>query len=284
MATYDLGDGVNLRHFVYDRDGDLVDATVALEVTKPDGGVDPVTNTRTSLGQYDANTYVPDQVGYYTYTWTVTGTVTDVSTGNFSVADPAPGLYAALPMVKAQLGKLTTDDRDDLIEIAIRAASRQIDQLTGRRFYADRAVTARVFPLSGRAFAGPYGRAVMIDDVSSATGLLVEGGSSGVYSSVSTFDTGPDNAIVMGRPITYIGADSLFYSGFNAVRVTARWGWPVVPDEVQLACMLLAARLYRRKDSPQGVIANADWGSVRVSRVDPDVEALISHLILPGFA
>jgi hypothetical protein len=285
LPIYDLGDGVNLRHIVYDRDGNLTDASVSLGVIKPDLTTDPVTVTRTSLGHYDGNTYVPTLVGDYTYKWTISGAVTDVATGYFKVADPAPSLYCSLPQVKAQLGKETEDERDDLIELAIRSASRKIDQLTGRRFYADTVATARVFPLSQRLFASPYGQAVRVDDISSLTGMLVGGGTAGgSYTTISAYFVGPDNALVLGQPITYIQADTLVYTGINSIQVTARWGWPTVPDEVESACVLLAARLYRRKDSPQGVISSADWGSVRVSRVDPDVEALLSHLILPGFA
>ncbi len=136
----------------------------------------------------------------------------------------------------------------------------------------------------GRTFYGPYGTGIRIDDVSSATGLAVEGGRANVYAALSTFYTGPDNAITYMQPITNIQADPMFFNGITGVRVTARWGWPAVPDEVALATQLLAARLYRRKDSPQGVISSADWGSVRVARVDPDVESLISHLMLAGFA
>jgi hypothetical protein len=284
VPTYDLGDGVNLRHLVYDRDGVLTDATVALAINKPDGTTALGSVTRTSLGQYDASTYVTDQVGDHTYVWSVTGAVTDVDYGGFSVANPAPQNYTSVAMVKAALNKETDDTRDDLIDIAIRAASRRIDQICGRRFYADRAVSARTFPTARRVFRSPYGAGLLIDDVASSTGLLLETGSVGSYSSVSTFYPGPDNAIAYGQPITYLQANSAWLSGVTSIRVTARWGWPTVPDEVALATQLLAARLYRRKDSPQGVIANADWGTVRVSRVDPDVEALVSHLILPGFA
>lgn len=41
------------------------------------------------------------------------------------------------------------------------------------------------------------------------------------------------------------------------------------------ATLLLAARLYRRRDSLDGTIGWGDMGVVRVGRVDPDVEALI---------
>lgn len=286
MPIYDLGDAVNLRHFVYDRNDALVDATVTLAVTRPDGvTVDPVTVIRTSLGQYDANSYTPVVVGAYRFKWTVVGAVTDVSYGTFQVANPAPSLYCSLPQVKAQLSKETDDDRDDLIEVAIRASSRKIDQITGRRFYADTTASARTFSTLGRTFSAAYGTGLLVDDIASATGLVVAGGSFGVYGSpLTAYYTGPDNALAYGKPISYLMADPGFYNSINSVQVTAMWGWPTVPDEVEAATILLSARLYRRKDSPQGVISSADWGSVRVSRVDPDVEALISHLILPGFA
>jgi hypothetical protein len=41
------------------------------------------------------------------------------------------------------------------------------------------------------------------------------------------------------------------------------------------AVCLMAARLYRRRDSLDGTIGWGDQGVVRVGRVDPDVEALI---------
>jgi hypothetical protein len=68
------------------------------------------------------------------------------------------------------------------------------------------------------------------------------------------------------------------------VRVTAKWGWPAVPDTVVQATLIQASRLYRRKDSPEGVLGSAEWGTVRLGRVDPDVYALIQQLILPGMA
>lgn len=280
MATYDLGDGVNLRHFVYDRNGQLADANVTLSVTKPDATTATPTVTRTSLGQYDANTFVADQLGDWAFRWTVAGAVTDVASGTFTVADPAPRSYASLPLVKAALGKITDDDRDDLIEMAIRAASRQIDRITGRRFYADQVATTRTFPTLGRTFSRTAGSALLVDDIASSTGLVVAGNAV----TLTGITGGPDNALVYGQPITYLQGVGSWLTGYTSVQVTARWGWPVVPDEVAMATQLLATRLYRRKDSPQGVISSADWGSVRVSRVDPDVEALIGGFIIPGFA
>lgn len=47
-----------------------------------------------------------------------------------------------------------------------------------------------------------------------------------------------------------------------------------VPDSGHEACLLHAARLYRRRDSVDGTIGFGDMGAIRVGRVDPDVEAL----------
>ena len=162
--------------------------------------------------------------------------------------------------------------------------------MTGRwagAFRGDAVATARTFRLGGRTFTDGYNRrGIMVDDISSGTGVTVEGGiaASGLYASLALFTTGPENATALGMPITMVYAADTFFTGIDTVRVTARWGWPTVPSEVEYATRMLAARLYRRKDSPQGVIASADWGSMRVSRTDPDVQALIAHLVLPGFA
>jgi hypothetical protein len=192
-------------------------------------------------------------------------------------------LYTSVALVKASLGKETADDRDDLILLAISAASRMIDRKTGRRFYLDDEVSARVFRTSGRTYYDRSGNShLLIDDVAETDGLIVEVGAAPTWTALTTYETGPSNATSMGAPVTSLMSTTGWWSG--TVRVTARWGWPAVPDEVRQAATLLAARLYRRKDSPQGVITSADWGSVRVSRVDPDVEALLSDFALPGFA
>lgn len=298
MATYDLGDGVNLRHYVYDRDGNLTDATVALTIYKPDG-TSGVTVQRTSLGVYDANTYVPLIIGDYRYRFSITGAITDVAVGAFTVADPGPAIYTELPLVKSQLGKITADDRDEMIEAAIVAASRMIDSECGvwpGAFRADTAVSTRVFsladrvstPTTSRTLPNTRGRmSLRIDPVASMTGLLIETGNANANtwaSYVGTYTPGPDNALAYGRPIEYLTLPQATFWTVDSMRVTARWGWPTVPAEIQMATRLLAARLYRRKDSPQGVITSSDWGAVRVSRTDPDVHALLFPFMIPGFA
>jgi hypothetical protein len=284
VTTYDLGDGVNLETLVYNRDHVLTSATVALTVTAPDGTPTQPGVTQPSTGRYRAATFAPDQLGIWAFAWSISGAVTDLVLGSFVVADPAPPVYADLTMVKSALGKLTADDRDELIERAISAASRWIDRRTGRRFYAERTATARTFPVIGQSLYDGREQVLMVDDVAAVDGLAVASGSAGNWSAVSGWLTGPDNALAYGRPITEFRAGRGWLPSFGRIQVTARWGWPSVPDDVAQAAQLLAARFYRRKDSPQGVLGSTEWGTARVSRTDPDVEALIAPFVIPVIA
>ena len=55
-----------------------------------------------------------------------------------------------------------------------------------------------------------------------------------------------------------------------------------LPDTARQACLLDAARIYRRRDSIDGTISWGDMGAVRVGRADPDVDRLYAaaaHLV-----
>ncbi|MEU0369104.1 head-tail connector protein [Streptomyces sp. NPDC006283] len=192
--------------------------------------------------------------------------------------------YAELATFKQQLNVEEDDTtRDDLLNMALAAASRSIDRATGRRFYLDSTATARTFNPHGRVVCDDAGARLLIDDAGAAP-TLVETGAGGSYTAVTTYETGPDNALVRGRAITSLLTTSSSWGyGSSRVRVTARWGWPAVPEEIEQATLIQASRLYKRKDSPEGVTGSAEWGVVRLSRRDPDVWALIEHFVLPGF-
>ncbi|SNY29034.1 head-tail connector protein [Paractinoplanes atraurantiacus] len=284
MTMYDLGDAIPLRHEVTNDDGDLTNATVAVVLTRPNGTAFPaVSVTNPSTGVYKANP-IPDATGAWAGVWSTTGAVTSVTPFTFTVGDPAPALYTSLPDVQTAIGKIEDDDRDDLILKAIAAASRLIDRRTGRRFYADRVATARTFPVCGQSMYVGGEQVLLVDDIATATDLAVATGSTGSWTPVSTWETGPDNALAYGQPITEIRAAAGWIPATGRVQITARWGWPAIPEEIAQAAQLLAARLYRRKDSPNGVIGSADWGTIRVSRTDPDVEALIQPFVIPAIA
>ncbi|WP_329274774.1 phage gp6-like head-tail connector protein [Streptomyces sp. NBC_01451] len=176
--------------------------------------------------------------------------------------------------------------RDDLLTAAIAAASRGIDKNCGRRFYLDGAVSVRTYNPEIRTVCYETGELLIVDDIGSATGLVVETGNvGGTYTAVTDYETWPENALAQGAPITGLLRYSGTWgsSGTARIQVTAKWGWPATPEEITQATILQALRLYKRKDSPEGVLGSAEWGAVRVGRVDPDVYELCKRFMLPGF-
>lgn len=194
--------------------------------------------------------------------------------------------YVELATLKEQLGIETADTtRDALLNKARAAASRAIDRATGRRFWLDAAVVARTYRLQDRVVCDDDGEKLLVDDIGSTTGLVVEAGSGGSFTAVTGYETSPDNALADGNPITgLLRVNGTWGTAATRVRVTARFGWPSVPDDVAEAALIQSTRLFKRKDSAEGVTGSAEWGVVRLSRRDPDVWNLIEPYILPGFA
>lgn len=281
---YDVGDAVDLRREVRNSDHVLVSgATVTLVVTRPDGSVLTPGVNETAPGVYDADPVPLTQSGPWRGHWMINGPVTDVGDVAWYARDPAPGLYVDLSTVKAALGKITEDVRDDLVTAAINAACRQIDRWCSRRFWLDPAPTPRVVSTAGRLRRATSGRWYLeLDDIGSLTGAAVEGGGPDVWTPFPSASWVPADE---GWPTTVLAAPTAYGHPFgDAVRITARWGWPAVPDEIVQAALIQSIRLYRRKDSPQGVLGSADWGVIRVGKADPDVDALIAPYVIAGFA
>ncbi|WP_163553041.1 phage gp6-like head-tail connector protein [Candidatus Frankia alpina] len=191
--------------------------------------------------------------------------------------------YVDLAALKDAL-HITDTARDDLLSAAIAAASRSIDRMAGRRFWLGDDPATRTINPRGRVRADGDGEHLLVADIGSAAGLVVEVGSAAAGWIDVTVDVElePADALDEGRPVT-----ALLRVGWTLgqrVRVTARWGWPAVPDEVAQAAQIQAARLFKRKDSPEGVAGSAEWGAIRLGRVDPDVATLLAPYVLPGFA
>lgn len=187
--------------------------------------------------------------------------------------------YATLDEVKTALRIPLTDTTDD-VELALKltSASKRIDSDTGRPHgYGLDAAT------SSRIYTPHHDQLLLVDDIATATGLVVEIGRGTTWSTVDSaaYDLLPENAEVDSRAIEVlarvVGCWPIW--GAQRVRVTATWGWPAVPEPIHNAAILLAARLFRRKDSPEGVKGFADLGVVRVARYDPDYDSLISSFV-----
>jgi len=196
--------------------------------------------------------------------------------------------YATLDELKGQLGIEAADTtRDTLLTKALKSASRGIDRATGRRFWLDATATARTYRLEARVVCERDGDVLLVDDIGDITGMVVASATTGTgtYTALTGYETTPDNALADGYAITgLLKPHGIWGTSSTRIRVTAKFGWPAVPDDIAQACLIQASRLYKRKDSPEGIIGSAEWGVRNLSRRDPDVWALIEPYILPGFA
>lgn len=200
--------------------------------------------------------------------------------------------YTTTALVKRALGIDASDTSEDAtIAAKISTSSRQIDRHCGypaRKFWLDATATARVVNPHGRVVCTDDGERLLVDDIGSASGFVVEVGRSGSWTDItSSVELEPLEALSRdpAEPVTSLLYEDGHFSAYRRVRVTAKWGWPAVPDVVGEAALIQTTRLYRRKDSPEGVLGSAEWGGVvRLARLDPDVAALLSALALPGFA
>ena len=192
--------------------------------------------------------------------------------------------YTTLAAMKNFLSIVDSTD-DTLLEGLIESASRSIDRIANRRFYADSSASARSYRANNNVF-------VYVDDISSTTGLVVktDDDGDGTFETTLTINTDflvdPLTASALGRPFTQLTMvntlnvwpvyPGLFSNGLRpGVQVTAKWGWPSVPDDIETACQILTADLYKRKDSPGGILGLGDLGAIRMSPLGRDVTAMV---------
>lgn len=176
-----------------------------------------------------------------------------------------------------------------LLDKAINATSRAVDRYCGRRFWQDAAPVSRVYRADDR-------NVTYVDDISTSAGLILatDRHLDGTWAdtwAASDYQLEPlnANAVAAGDEATPFSWYRIVAVGALrfpidphrvSVKVTARFGWSAVPDDVNEACILKATSLFRRKDAPYGVAGFADFGPVRVTRRDPDVLDLLGPYVL----
>jgi hypothetical protein len=192
--------------------------------------------------------------------------------------------YATLTQIKAYMS-ISDNTDNDLLEDLIESASRSIDRIANRRFYLDATASARLY----RAYSDIF---VYVDDIGTTSSLVVQTDSNGngTYAKTLTLNQDyildPLTASSLNRPFTQLTMVSntetwpifpgLTQNGLRpGVQVTARWGWPSVPDDINMACLILTADLYKRKDAPGGILGLGDLGVVRMSPIGRDVTAMV---------
>jgi hypothetical protein len=185
--------------------------------------------------------------------------------------------YCTLTQIKA--GLRVTDSIDDtLLEMAVESASRAIDSYCNRVFYSTGTAVVRYYSPVDSYLCD-------IDDLVSLTSLFTN--SDETQSSYNIQWTSEDrqleplNGLADGQPTPFtriraIG-DYTFQTlnGEASVKVTGVFGYSAVPIAITQATVIQASRIYKRLDSPLGIISG-ELGTMRVgTRLDPDVAQLV---------
>jgi hypothetical protein len=283
-----VGDEYPVRYRSVDNDRELVSATLTLTVTDPSGNASSPTVSNPSLGIYEAAIDV-DEAGFWSYRWVATDPYDDVDDGAFTAASVVAPDYISLTLFKSNL-KATATAHEELMQLAISTASRKVDEHCYRRFWLDPTATVREYNPDGRTVAisqsGYPSEKLLVDDIASTTGLTVQVGYGSTWTTIdsATYDFAPDNALADFKPIEGIVRRGASWTTHprQRIRVTARHGWPSIPLAVKQATLIQATRYYLRKDSPEGVMGTAEWGLIRMSKVDPDVAELLKDLVKIG--
>jgi hypothetical protein len=174
----------------------------------------------------------------------------------------------------------TAADDDAVIEDIIEQASRYIDGMAGRRFYADAADVTRTYTAEDDTL-------VFIDDLSATpTSLKVDYDGDRTYATTvasTDYDLLPENAAANGQPYTMLemrwSATDYFPDERKGVQVVGKWGFPSVPTDIKNACLMIALNVYQGR---RGQVNNAGAISVTAAGVvirPSDVPDLASQII-----
>lgn len=191
--------------------------------------------------------------------------------------------YATSEQLKATLELTGETFADADIGRALTAASRGLEQLCGRRFWADENAD------QVRHYTPEHPCYLRIDDLIELTSLATDEDGDGTFETTWTVNTDfllePLNAAADGRPWEEIRAHPIGRFRFpclpRSVEIHGRFGWADVPDVVTAATIIIATKLLKRmREAPFGVVQfGMEGGAVRIARTDPDVMFLVGDLI-----
>lgn len=182
--------------------------------------------------------------------------------------------YASLIQLKSAIGIADGID-DPMLEMAIESASRQIDSYTERYFY-NAGTAVKIFaPIDN--WVCPTEDFITLSKVETSE----DGESWDTEWAATDWQAEPLNGRAGGLVTSYTQIRAIesylfpYRNGEATVRLTGTWGWSAVPIAITQATIILASRIFKRLDSPLGIISG-ELGSMRVGyRLDPDVQHLI---------
>ena len=192
----------------------------------------------------------------------------------------SPSLYIQVEEFKSTIELSGTSFSDEDVKMALRSACRAVDEICGRRFYLD-ADASQV-----RYYSPDNPWTLYIDDISTITTLKTDDDGDGTFENTWTLNTDyyvdPLNAVYESRPWSKLcvhpSGTYLFPTNYpRSVELTGKFGWPVVPAQVEEATTLLAHRLLKRaRQAPFGISGlGLDGSVVRIMMSDPDAMMLL---------
>lgn len=257
--------------------------TISLTVTSPSGAATTYTYAGATITRTSAGVYTKDiactEDGVWQYVWTGTGTASDVVAGTWNVFHTnLQRNYCSVEDLKSRFGLASTDTtRDYELRDAVEAASRWVDGHCRQTFY--RATETRTF-LTGDSYL------LAVDPLVSITTLKTDSAGDGTFETTwttSDYQLLPPNALT-GEPRPYnliraLGSYTFPTGGAyldrdDRTQIVGVWGWPAVPAPVKMASLIVAAELYKLKDTFSGQGGFGEFGPVAVRR-NPQVIDLL---------
>jgi hypothetical protein len=176
--------------------------------------------------------------------------------------------YVELERLKDYL-KIKSDkvEQEANLTDAIASASGEIEKHCNRQFNKSDVATARTYEPVDEC-------TVYVDDFWTTEDLVVEidTAGDGSFSTVvpaSDYELYPANNVVDGQigwPFYEISLVAGYFPIYgrrkNVVRVTAKWGWAVVPEAVRQATVIIAAETFQLKDAPFGTAGMDQFGNI----------------------
>lgn len=187
--------------------------------------------------------------------------------------------YATPAELRATLELTGETFADADLTLALAAASRGIDQATGRRFFPDPDAN------QVRHYSPPAADVLLIDDLVTLTSLNVDTDGDGTFEETWVLNTDfvlePLNAAADSHPWTRLRTHPLRGKQLpwrypRSVELTGKFGWDEAPDEIKQATVIIASKLVQRaREAPFGILVGADSLAVYIARQDPEVMFLI---------
>lgn len=196
-------------------------------------------------------------------------TVTGATAGSIIVAETLTDEPAGNAIT---LTNVTDIVNDADLERAIEAASRMIDNTTRRRFYSS--TETHYFDVP------PDSRTLWLDDDLISVTTLTNGDT--VVITATNYNLYPLNltpkyCLKLKESSGYSWSGSTAGDTEGVITIAGAWGFAATaPTAIKQACLIQAARLWKRKDTPFGVAGVIDTAVVTLkAKLDADVEVLV---------